>query len=1159
MKFIPEERAMALCLLAIGLVACQAEVPTPGTKDYGTAVSAFYTGVAALQVGENSRAEQQMKRVAKLAPGEPAAWANRGVLAAQQNDLEAAARHFEQARSLAPDHAPFWLLSGLLERERGNYDRARSHLERATEIDSTNAPALYALAQVSEQEGGETALQDARRLVDRLLAQRPNNLLLLVERARLAGKAGDGDALRETIGRLEERSSGWPGAVQSSLQDVRAAAGAPSEATSQVAFLKNDLQRVPAYQAARDAVQPPALTGRDSVVARLLRLTPPTSRPAPADTGLTFVPDTLRSTGEWSWIQHVTLAEGVPPDVMMTDGETLRIETGLGRVYTMPFPGGPANEAPAANAVASFDMNYDFRPDLAAVGAGGVRLYQQRPDSSFADVTAEAVSAAVRDEAYAGAWPADLDMDGDLDLVLARDAGPPTVLRNDGDDTFSTRSFFAEVDALRAFTWADLDGDGTPDAAMLDDDGRLHVYDNQRSGSPRFTRRALPDTLREGRGLTTGDVDRDGTLDLLVLGEGGAVTRLTPRPSTWETERLVEADAQFSELPIEATRLLTADLDNNGALDLLTATPRSGNIWLTDSTGAFVRRPLSVEHTVFSAADVRGEGRLDLLARTEEGAPLRLTNRGAKNYQSQRIQPRAARTRGDRRINPFGIGGEIELRSGLLYQKRSITKPTVHFGLGRRTGADVARIIWPNGTVQAEFNLVSTQTALARQRLKGSCPWVYTHDGEGMRFATDFLWRTALGLRINAQGEAQVIHSKDRIFIPGEHMARRDGAYDVRITGELWESHFFDQVELMAVDHPADTEVRVDERFRLPPPDQDLTPLTKPTPVARAYDQEGRDVTDRVRAKDGQYLDTFAFGPFQGRAEEHFVEIDLGDDVPTDGPLWLVADGWVYPTDTSINLAISQSGYAPPQGVTVEVPDGNGDWTVAKSDIGFPAGKSKTMLIDLSDIGGPDGPHRVRLRTNMEIYWDRLAWAAGRPDAELRTHRLTPDSARLRDRGFSKVVQTDRRKPTVPVYDSIATTTRLWRDLEGYHTRFGDVRELIMQTDDRYVIMNAGDEMALRFDAPPPPPEGWTRDFVLVGDGWVKDGDFNTGHSRTVRPLPYHGMDDYSTPPGPLEEDPAYQMHPEDWETYHTRYVTPQDFHRALTVTGENKAFSRSE
>jgi hypothetical protein len=307
-----------------------------------------------------------------------------------------------------------------------------------------------------------------------------------------------------------------------------------------------------------------------------------------------------------------------------------------------------------------------------------------------------------------------------------------------------------------------------------------------------------------------------------------------------------------------------------------------------------------------------------------------------------------------------------------------------------------------------------------------------------------------------------------------------------------------------------------------------------------------------VRAKDGEYLDTFELGPFQGRAEEHFVEVKLGEDVPTDTPLWLVADGWVYPTDTSLNLAIGQSNYAPPKSLTLEVPDGEGGWRVAKSDLGFPAGKSKTMLIDLSDVIGPDGPRRVRLRTNMEIYWDRLAWAAGRPETKIRTHTLTPDSAHLRDRGFSAVVQTDRRKPTVPVYDSIATTTRLWRDLEGYHTRFGDVRELVTQTDDRYVIMNAGDEMALRFDAPPPPPDGWTRDFVLIGDGWVKDGDYNTGHSRTVRPLPYHGMDDYSTPPGPLEEDPAYQMHPGDWDTYHTRYVTPKQFHRALAPDGKN-------
>jgi hypothetical protein len=77
-----------------------------------------------------------------------------------------------------------------------------------------------------------------------------------------------------------------------------------------------------------------------------------------------------------------------------------------------------------------------------------------------------------------------------------------------------------------------------------------------------------------------------------------------------------------------------------------------------------------------------------------------------------------------------------------------------------------------------------------------------------------------------------------------------------------------------------------------------------------------------------------------------------------------------------------------------------------------------------------------------------------------------------------------------------------WRDLEGYYTRFGDVRELVAKTEDRYVIMNAGDELRLSFEAPPPPPAGWTRDFVLIGDGWVKDGDYNTSFSKTVLPLP---------------------------------------------------------
>jgi len=1148
---------LGLALCVISLSGCQSDdVPSPGSEAYQNAVTAFYTGVTAIQVGENFRADEQLSTAADLAPGEPAVWANRGLLDLRTNEVQAAADHLARARDLAPDHSAIQYLSGLMAREQGEYEQASTYLRRAAKLDSTNRAAVYTLAQVLEQRGGSTAIDEALGLMDRLLARDPGNLAVLVERARLAAKGDDATRLRESLGRLAERASpDWPDAVQRSLEKAQKAVEASSDATSTIAFLKNDLQRVAAYRADRRAVQPPG-EQLGSVLERPLRMQPPVSRPASADTGLSFVPDTVTTEGTWDWIRPFTMTDGVPPDVMMANAQTLRVVTGLGRVETMAFPGGGADTPPATHAVAAFDMDYDFRTDLAAAGAGGLRLYRQTADTTFEDVTDPAVPAEVRDAAYAGVWTADLDMDGDLDLVAARADGPPVVLRNNGDGTFATRAYFDEVTAVRAFAWADLDADGPPEAAVLDAEGRLHVYDNRRSATPRFRRRALPDTLGPFRSLAVTDVDADATTDLLLLEADGTVRRLS-FPATapdGTTERLL----RWTDVPdtdaVGDARLLTGDLDNNGGVDLLASGPERSRIWLRDSTGTFSALPAAPEHPVFGSGDVRGAGRLDLLALGADGTALRLTNEGTKNYQSQRIQPRAARTRGDRRINPFGVGGEIELRSGLLYQKRVIDGPTVHFGIGRRSGADVARIAWPNGTVQAEFDLVSTQTALARQRLKGSCPWVYTYDGEGMQFESDFLWRTALGLRINAQGKAQVIHSEDRIFIPGEHVARRNGQYDIRITGELWESHFFDRVELMAVDHPADAEVRIDERFHLPAPDQTVRSLSDPTPVAAARDQDGRDVTGLVREKDGRYLDTFELGPFQGRAEEHHVTVTLGDDVPTDGPLYLVADGWVYPTDTSLNLAISQGDHEAPRSLTVEVPDGDGGWRVAKADVGFPAGKSKTMLIDLSDVGGPDGPERVRLRTNMEIYWDRLAWATGRPDAEIRTHRLTPDSARLRDRGFSAVVQTERRKPTVPVYDSLASTVPLWPDLKGYHTRFGDVRELITETDDRYVIMNAGDEMVLRFDAPPLPSDSsrnWTRDFVLIGDGWVKDGDYNTGYSRTVRPLPYHGMDDYSTPPGPLEEDPAYKMHPEDWTTYHTRYVTPNPLRRALTVDRE--------
>ena len=110
-----------------------------------------------------------------------------------------------------------------------------------------------------------------------------------------------------------------------------------------------------------------------------------------------------------------------------------------------------------------------------------------------------------------------------------------------------------------------------------------------------------------------------------------------------------------------------------------------------------------------------------------------------------------------------------------------------------------------------------------------------------------------------------------------------------------------------------------------------------------------------------------------------------------------------------------------------------------------------------------------------------------------------------------------------PNYNQFSASKQIWRDLIGYYTRFGEVRELLGDVDDRYVIMNAGDEISLRFPEQPPPPASWVRDYVFIGDGWIKDGDYNSTFSKTVLPLPYHAKQEYISLPGKLEDEWVYK------------------------------------
>ncbi len=1133
------------------------KLPDRSSKEYAAVVSAFYVGLAALQVGDDVHADQRLSEVTQLVPGEPAGWANWGILALRQRNYEMAAQRLQRARDLAPKNDHIYDLSGILESQRGNSKEGIADLRKAVELNPQNLRALYQLAEETERQGGASGESEFQELIQKILAAQPDNLAALLELARISAKRGDAVTLKSAVAKISARSSAWPPEVQRQLAAVQTAAAGPDLhlAATQTTFLRNVLVRVPEYRLSLKAIKAPPGEEAEPFT-HFLRLESPVFKPAPADAALTFNPQPVANLGgahgNWNWIGAIPLGSAGTPAVAAANGREVRLSTGA----TFPFPGGSSGVPPQPEGIVPLDFNYDFKTDLALAGAGGVRLLAQDSPTSFRDVTSQTkLPKSVTNAPYTGAWAVDIEADGDLDVVLGAKEGVPTVLRNNGDGTFLPIHPFAGVSGMRAFAWADLDGDGNPDAAIIDGTGKLHVFMNERQSQ--FRERPLPSNSQAVKAIAVADTDNDGIFDLLAVQIDGAILRISDKNEgqSWDTVEIARVP-DVNDLALDV-KLQVADLDNNGALDLILSpasllSAKSSNgtlVWLGDAQGKFaLLKQLVSPCLVLDVADLRGDGKLDLIGLSPDGTPIQGINEGTKNYHWQVVRPHAAQAVGDQRINPFGVGGEVEIRSGLLVQKQPITGPQIHFGLGEQTSAEVIRVIWPNGTVRAEFGVKADQEVVTEQRLKASCPFLFAYNGKQMEFVKDAVpWGSAIGLRINTLGSANIAATGEWYKIGREQLVPHDGFYDIRVTAELWEVYYYDYLALMTVDHPAGTEIYVDERFVIPPAKLGITTVATPHNIAYATDDNGQDVTDLVSTLDGRAVSSFGRGQFQGLTRDHYLEVDLGDDAPKSGPLYLIAQGSIHDTESSVNVAITQGSRWHAHGMSVEVPDGHGGWVTAQDNLGFPAGRKKTVLFNLTNVFRPGTPRRVRLRTNLEIYWDAIHWAEGTPDTPLKEVTLKPSVADLHYRGYSVMhMPVGVGAPEVPDYNQIEGTKQHWRDLIGYYTRYGDIRELLTTIDDRYVIVNSGDEMSLRFPEQPPPPAGWVRDFVIRGDGWIKDGDFNSTFSKTVLPLPYHAKDEYTTRPGKLEDEWVYRHHPEDWQTYHTRYVTPDVFKNSL-------------
>lgn len=1099
-------------------------MPEAGSIQYRDLVSTFSVGLAALQSGDDLRAREKLTLATQLAPGEPAGWANLGLLAVRQQEFDAALKDVEHARVLAPDNSQIEALLGLIESRRGKLPEAIEHLKKAVQFDAKNSKARYALAEETERQATGSSDAEAEKLFSGVLDALPGNVAVLLEVARLAAKTGDAGSLTSAVSKLGEASVLWPEEAKQQMELLRqAAAGSnPSAAALRVVFLRNTLARVPDYRKSLNQVKTPSAFVSDPFLT-FLKLPSPPSQPAPPDLALRFESAPLAGApAHAAWVGAIPLDDKGKASVLWADGTSVQISGGA----RLRFPGGKSA------AVLGLDLNYDFLTDLIFAGAGGLAFFEQKDLNHFTDISSRThLPNAVINASYSGAWAFDVDLDGDLDVILGWNGGEPVVLRNNGDETFAVIRPFHGVTGLTGFASADIDGDGAPDVAMIDGVGKLHVFANERLGQ--FRPRTLPSGF-EGRFLAVvaADMNSDGAPDFVLLRDDGTVMRLSDK----DMGVVVKADAGGSPT------LIVGDFDNNGSLDLLVG---DGQIFLGGVSG-FTKLSAQASIASASAIDSNGDGLLDLVGLSSNAQPVQWLSHGTKTYHWQDIRVRAAKASGDQRINSFGIGGEVEVRSGLLAQKQVITSQLLHFGIGEHTQVDLARITWPNGVVQGEFELKADQEILATQRLKGSCPWLFAWDGRQMSFVKDGSpWSAALGLHINGQVVAGIYQTEEWFKIPGESLKSRDGYYDLRITGELWETYYIDHYSLMVVDHPEGTGVYTDERFAVPPPPLKLFTTAEPQPFLSARDDRGEDVSATVRDLDQKYLDTFGRGPYQGLTRDHWVELELPENAPRTGPLYLLGTGWTHPTDATVNIAIGQNSIPQPRGLRIEVLDAHENWVTARDNLGFPAGKMKTVVLDLTGIFRPGAPRKLRLRTNLEVYWDQLAWAAASADRS-RIQHLSLSSAELRYRGLSVVKAADASSPELPDYNRIASTGQIWRDLEGYATRYGDITELLMKIDDRMAIVNAGDEVRLRFAAPDPPPAGWKRDYVMIGDGWIKDGDFNSVYSKTVLPLPYHGMKDYTVPPGKLEDDPAYRRHPEDWQNFHTRYITPDMFKNAL-------------
>src|SRR5206468_3807326 len=219
-------------------------------------------------------------------------------------------------------------------------------------------------------------------------------------------------------------------------------------------------------------------------------------------------------------------------------------------------------------------------------------------------------------------------------------------------------------------------------------------------------------------------------------------------------------------------------------------------------------------------------------------------------------------------------------------------------------------------------------------------------------------------------------------------------------------------------------------------------------------DQKGADVRAKLLRRDRSYPDSFR-RDHSGVAELHHLDLDFGQSA-TDNRAALILNGWVDWADGSTFLDAAQESKDGLVFPYLQVKDGSGQWRTVIEDMGIPSGKPKTIAVDLTGKF-LSASREVRIETSLCVYWDEIFLSEETGEPPVALTELAAAGAELRFRGFSQpVIHPERKQPEGFDYQTFMPVSE-WNPTPGLYTRYGDVRELLGDIDDRLVIMGSGD------------------------------------------------------------------------------------------------------